>query len=166
MDQDLQPVTVQAVNDAVGTQLERVHILKDQQRENADAILSEWIESDGSCLLVNAVQGKKEQYVFFYASEDLKETGDLVILTDEDDEWCVIIVLSLSGIMKLTKEQKVLLAQRVYDSIERLFDNELDFHVESMKDNDEMDWSYHVTVEDREEVYKMLQDLIVAVTVE
>lgn len=86
MDQDLQPVTVQAVNDAVGTQLERVHILKDQQRENADAILSEWIESDGSCLLVNAVQGKKEQYVFFYASEDLKETGDLVILTDEDDE--------------------------------------------------------------------------------
>lgn len=68
--------------------------------------------------------------------------------------------------MKLTKEQKVLLAQRVYDSIERLFDNELDFHVESMKDNDEMDWSYHVTVEDREEVYKMLQDLIVAVTVE
>lgn len=68
--------------------------------------------------------------------------------------------------MKLTKEQKVLLAQRVYDSIERLFDNELDFQVESMKDNDEMDWSYHITVEDREDVYKMLQDLIVAVTVD
>lgn len=87
MDQDLQPVTVQAVNDAVGTQIDRVHYFgKSYDKKTADAILSEWVDADGDCLLLSAVKGDTKQYTFFYASDDLKETGDLVIFNDEDDD--------------------------------------------------------------------------------
>lgn len=68
--------------------------------------------------------------------------------------------------MKLTDDQKVLLSQRIYDVLSEFYDKELSYQVEAMKDLDELDWDYNVTPEDSEEVYKMLQDLIMAVTVE
>ncbi len=61
--------------------------------------------------------------------------------------------------MTLTEQQKIKLSQAVYNSFSQFYEEELKFQVESLKDNDELNWLYTVTPQDSEEIYDRVQDL-------
>ena len=68
--------------------------------------------------------------------------------------------------MKLTAEQKKMLAERIADEFSGWMKEETEYQIESMKDNDELDWSYYMSEWDRAEVAQMVEKMIVGVPVE
>ena len=63
--------------------------------------------------------------------------------------------------MNLSEQQKIQLSQLVYDSFSTFYEEELKFQVESLKDNDELNWTYVVTPQDSEEIYQRVQELFI-----
>jgi len=68
--------------------------------------------------------------------------------------------------MKLTAEQKTILAQRIADEFQAWMKEETEYQLDNMKDNDELDWSYYMSEWDRAEVSQMVEKMIVGVPVE
>lgn len=68
--------------------------------------------------------------------------------------------------MKLTAEQKTILAQRIADEFQAWMKEETEYQIDNMKDNDELDWSYYMSEWDRAEVSQMVEKMIVGVPVE
>ena len=68
--------------------------------------------------------------------------------------------------MKLTVEQKTILAERIADEFNAWMGQEMQYQVDTMKDNDELDWSYYMSEWDRADVSQMVEKLIVGVPVE
>ena len=62
--------------------------------------------------------------------------------------------------MNLTSDQQLALAQRISDEFNGFVKEELEYQVEDMKDNDELDHSYYVTPSDVEGITKLVIDLI------
>lgn len=62
--------------------------------------------------------------------------------------------------MELTKEQQLELAQRIVDEFTGFVKEELQYQVEDMKDNDELDWDYYITDTDSDCIRKLVVDLI------
>ena len=68
--------------------------------------------------------------------------------------------------MKLTAEQKTILAQRIAGEFKAWMVEEMEYQIDNMKDNDELDWSYYMSEWDRAEVSQMVEKMIVGVPVE
>jgi len=68
--------------------------------------------------------------------------------------------------MKLTAEQKTILAQRIADEFKAWMVEEMEYQIDNMKDNDELDWSYYMSEWDRAEVSQMVEKMIVGVPAE
>ena len=68
--------------------------------------------------------------------------------------------------MKLTAEQKKMLAERLADEFSGWLKEETEYQLDTMKDNDELDWSYYMSEWDRAEVSQMVEKMIVGVPVE
>jgi len=68
--------------------------------------------------------------------------------------------------MKLTVEQKTILAERIADEFNAWMGQEMQYQIDTMKDNDELDWSYYMSEWDRADVSQMVEKLIVGVPVE
>ena len=68
--------------------------------------------------------------------------------------------------MKLTAEQKTILAQRIAGEFKAWMVEETEYQIDNMKDNDELDWSYYMSEWDRAEVAQMVEKMIVGVPVE
>ena len=62
--------------------------------------------------------------------------------------------------MNLTTDQKLALAQRIADEFNGFIFSELNYQVDDMKDNDELDHSYYVLEDDRDNITKLVIDLI------
>lgn len=62
--------------------------------------------------------------------------------------------------MKLSPDQKILLAERIYDNFSSYFTSELEYQVEDMKDNDELDWEYYLQSSDADDIKKLVINLI------
>ena len=62
--------------------------------------------------------------------------------------------------MELTKEQQLELAQRIVDEFTGFVKEELQYQVEDMKDNDELNWDYYITDTDSDRISKLVVDLI------
>lgn len=62
--------------------------------------------------------------------------------------------------MKLTENQKLALAQRVYSQFAQFITEELEYQVEDMKDQDQLAWEYHLTSEDREGITELIVDMV------
>jgi len=62
--------------------------------------------------------------------------------------------------MELTKEQQLELAQRIVDEFSGFVKEELQYQVEDMKDNDELNWDYYITDTDSDRIRKLVVDLI------
>ena len=62
--------------------------------------------------------------------------------------------------MELTKEQQLELAQRIVDEFTGFVKEELQYQVEDMKDNDELNWDYFITDTDSDRITKLVVDLI------
>ena len=65
-----------------------------------------------------------------------------------------------SGTMNLTEQQKIQLSQFIHESFSTFYEEELKFQVESLKDDDKLDWTYTVTPRDSGEIYDKVQELI------
>lgn len=68
--------------------------------------------------------------------------------------------------MKLTAEQKTILAERIADEFSGWMKEETEYQIDNMKDNDELDWSYYMSEWDRAEVSQMVEKMIIGVPVE
>ena len=68
--------------------------------------------------------------------------------------------------MKLTAEQKKMLAERIADEFSGWLKEETEYQIDTMKDNDELDWSYYMSEWDRAEVSQMVEKMIVGVPVD
>ena len=62
--------------------------------------------------------------------------------------------------MNLTTDQKLALAQRIFDEFNSFVSSELEYQVEDMKDNDELSWEYFIKPEDADDITKLLIDMI------
>ncbi len=62
--------------------------------------------------------------------------------------------------MTLTTQQRLALAQRIADEFGGFLSSELEYQVEDMKDNDELDHSYYILQEDREDIMKLVIDMV------
>jgi len=62
--------------------------------------------------------------------------------------------------MELTKEQQLELAQRIVDEFTGFVKEELQYQVEDMKDNDELNWDYYITDTDSDRIKQLVVDLI------
>ncbi len=62
--------------------------------------------------------------------------------------------------MTLTPDQRLALAQRIADEFGGFIYNELNYQVEDMKDNDELDHEYYVLDDDRDDIAKLVIDLV------
>ena len=62
--------------------------------------------------------------------------------------------------MDLTTDQRLALAQRITDEFTGFVREELQYQVDDMKDNDELDHSYYVSNSDIESITKLVIDLI------
>ena len=62
--------------------------------------------------------------------------------------------------MKLTNDQKLALAQRIFDEFGGFVKEELQYQVEDMKDNDELSWEYHLEDRDAKDITNIVIDLI------
>ena len=68
--------------------------------------------------------------------------------------------------MKLTAQQKTILAERIADEFSAWLQEETKYQIDNMKDNDELDWSYYLSEWDRADVAQMVEKLIIGVPVE
>ena len=66
--------------------------------------------------------------------------------------------------MKLTAEQKTILSERIADEFKSWMVEEMEYQIDSMKDNDELDWSYYMSEWDRQEVAQMVEKMVTGVT--
>lgn len=64
-----------------------------------------------------------------------------------------------SGKMNLTEQQKIRLSQVIHESFSTFYEEELKFQVESLKDDDELNWTYTITPRDSGEIYDKVQEL-------
>ena len=62
--------------------------------------------------------------------------------------------------MNLTDQQRLALAQRVFDNFNSYVREELDYQIEDMKDNDKLAWEYYTTNKDREDITNLIVDMI------
>jgi len=62
--------------------------------------------------------------------------------------------------MTLTTPQRIALAQRIADEFSGFISSELEYQVEDMKDNDELAHAYYILEEDREDIMKLVIDMI------
>lgn len=62
--------------------------------------------------------------------------------------------------MDLTADQKLALAQRIFDNFGSYVSSELEYQVEDMKDNDMLDWEYYLTNADADDITKLVIDMI------
>jgi len=62
--------------------------------------------------------------------------------------------------MKLTDEQKLALAQRIYDEFSSFVSEELKYQVETAKDNDELNWEYHLSDKDADDITRLVIDMV------
>lgn len=62
--------------------------------------------------------------------------------------------------MELTTNQKLALAQRIADEFGGFIKSELDYQIEDMKDNDELDHSYYLESSAAEDITKLVVDII------
>ena len=62
--------------------------------------------------------------------------------------------------MKLTNDQKLALAQRIFDEFGGFVKEELQYQVEDMKDNDQLSWEYHLEEWDAKDIRNIVVDLI------
>ena len=62
--------------------------------------------------------------------------------------------------MNLTTDQKLALTQRIVDNFNSFVQSELEYQIEDMKDNDELDWDYFLRSSDSEDITKMVVDMI------
>lgn len=62
--------------------------------------------------------------------------------------------------MNLTEDQRLQLAQRIYNEFKSFVTSELEYQVEAMKDNDELDWNYYIQQSDADIIKELLIDLI------
>lgn len=62
--------------------------------------------------------------------------------------------------MTLTTQQRLALAHRIADEFSGFISSELEYQVEDMKDNDELAHSYYILEEDREDIMKLVIDMI------
>lgn len=62
--------------------------------------------------------------------------------------------------MNLTEDQRLALAQRIYDEFYGFVKSELEYQVEDMKDQDELSWSYYLNSNDTEDITKLVIDMI------
>ena len=67
--------------------------------------------------------------------------------------------------MQLNAEQRLVLAQRIADEFTGFVKEELQYQVESMKDNDELSWDYFVQDADQEAVLQEVINLVSGVPV-
>ena len=65
-----------------------------------------------------------------------------------------------SGKMNLTEQQKIQLSQFIHESFSTFYEEELKFQVETLKDDDKLDWTYTITPRDSGEIYDKVQELI------
>ncbi len=68
--------------------------------------------------------------------------------------------------MKLTAQQKTILAERIADEFSAWLQEETKYQIDNMKDNDELDWSYYLSEWDRADVAQMVEKTIIGVPVE
>jgi len=71
---------------------------------------------------------------------------------------------NLPNSMKLTAEQKTILSERIADEFKSWMVEEMEYQIDSMKDNDELDWSYYMSEWDRQEVSQMVEKMVTGVT--
>ena len=62
--------------------------------------------------------------------------------------------------MNLTTDQRLALAQRIADEFGGFIYNELTYQVEDMKDSDELAHEYYILDEDRDDIIKLVIDLV------
>lgn len=62
--------------------------------------------------------------------------------------------------MNLSENQRLALAQRIYDEFGGFVKNELEYQLEDMKDSDELNWEYYITESDAKDITKLVIDLI------
>jgi hypothetical protein len=62
--------------------------------------------------------------------------------------------------MKLTTDQRLALAQRIADEFGGFVREELQYQVEDMKDNDELDFAYYVSDEDTADILGLVVDIV------
>ena len=75
----------------------------------------------------------------------------------------------LTNSMKLTAEQKTILSERIADEFRDWLDSEMEYQINIMKDNDELDWSYCLsdqTERDRQDVTRMVEKMVTTVPVQ
>ena len=68
--------------------------------------------------------------------------------------------------MKLTAQQKTILAERIADEFSGWLKEETRYQIDNMKDNDELDWRYYLSEWDRADVAQMVEKTIIGVPVE
>jgi len=68
--------------------------------------------------------------------------------------------------MKLTAEQKTILSERIANEFKAWMVEEMEYQIDNMKDNDELDWSYYMSEWDRAEVSQLVENMVVGVPVE
>lgn len=62
--------------------------------------------------------------------------------------------------MNLSENQRLALAQRIYDEFGGFVKNELEYQLEDMKDSDELSWEYYITESDAKDITKLVIDMI------
>ena len=62
--------------------------------------------------------------------------------------------------MNLSTDQRLALAQRIADEYRQWINNEFEYQVEDMKDNDELSWDYYTSQTDIEDIINLVTDII------
>ena len=62
--------------------------------------------------------------------------------------------------MNLTTDQRLALAQRIADEFQGFVKEELQYHVEDMKDTDELSYDYYTSQDDVDDIMKLVIDII------
>ena len=62
--------------------------------------------------------------------------------------------------MELTKDQKLALAQRIVDEFGAFVKEEMQYQIDDMKDNDELNWEYYLNSNDSKDIMKLVVDMI------
>ena len=62
--------------------------------------------------------------------------------------------------MNLSTDQRLALAQRIADEYRQWINNEFEYQVEDMKDNDELSWDYYTSPTDIEDIINLVTGII------
>ena len=71
---------------------------------------------------------------------------------------------NLTNSMKLTPAQTQQLSQLIANEFKAWMCDEMEYQIDSMKDNDELDWGYYLNEWDRQAVAETVMKLIAPVT--